>query len=594
MYNYDRNIEDVFCAMEMNHAYVFKDRIQKIYIFARDKHKGQTRKSGEAYIKHPLRVAFLVASWGMETDYICAALLHDVVEDCKVTLNELKEVATDHVVELVNCLTTVDAFMSEIEKKKIPKEELDKMSDAFLVSNVTRGALIIKIADRLDNLNTIDCFPAKNKIKKTLNTHEIIIELAKRSKAFYLVDELETQCLRVENFPRYDSISKRYETLLEQNKTSVEIFKKQCAKLFRDITVMNKLGITNDYSMDPKSIEILSCIKQYEIANRTVSSINRNLINNNHAYVNNLNNAITRDNTPLLDISIVVDDHLLKKLTEETNKEISLWDYFYIIYDKYMLPNGVRIIKTGETIYRDSSYIIIQDMMNNLYRVFVYSVIDFTRYKLGDIVETLDRFNIEGVDKDDTDPNADRIKVYRRNGSEMYILKGATVLDFAFAIHSEIGLSFNYATIDGNDVQHGMETPLQEGNKVEIHQSPDVKPSISWFKHVKTRKAVKKLVEYFTPKEKIKVVSNEGVEIMIKNGATVLDYAFVLGTDIGLHFDYAIIEGSSEHQNRDTILKNGDLITIVTSNQIAPKIDWFKSVKTKESIDKLVEYYKNQ
>lgn len=488
MYNYDRNIEDVIYEVKKNHKVPYINYIHDVYKYAKEKHEGQERKSGEAYIKHPLRVAYYVASWGLESDAICAALLHDVVEDCKnVTITEIEERFGSGIADLVDCLTSFDTYISDAEKDKYTKDELDRMADEYLVKKINRKALLIKIADRLDNLNTIDCFPLDKQIKKAQHTRKILIPLAKRSKAYYLVDELENLCYKIEHRDRYNEISLRYNLILTQNNYSINIFKERCSKIFENIAGLNELSITNEQKNDV-SMELLNFICEFEITKRTISSLNRQINHTSGNYTEKIERTISKEKTPLLDLSIVIDDSFLVK-----KPNVPVFDVFYAVYDKYLINEGVKIVSITETTFKDASYIVVKDMMNNLYRFFVNSKTEFTRYKIGDIVDNMSGFNIDDIDN--IDPGKKKIKVYRRDGSEMYIDEGATVLDFAFAIHTEIGLHFKSAIIDGDPQPHDAGTVLIEGDRVNIYHSPEISPTIAWFRHAKTKKAIEKLIK---------------------------------------------------------------------------------------------------
>ncbi len=488
MYNYDRNIEDVIYEVKKNHSVPYVNYIHDVYKYAKEKHDGQKRKSGEAYIKHPLRVAYYVASWGLESDTICAALLHDVVEDCKnVTIKEIEERFGKGIADLVDCLTSFDTLIPDSEKENFTKDELDRIADEYLVKKMNRKALLVKIADRLDNLNTIDCFPLEQQIKKARNTRKILIPLAKRSKAYYLVDELENLCYKIEHKDRYNEISLRYNFILTQNNYSISIFQDKCSKVFTNIAGLNELSITNEQKNDI-SMELLHSICDFEITKRTISSLNRQINHSSGNYSEKIENTISKEKTPLLDLSIVIDDYFLAK-----NPNVPVFDVFYAVYDKYLINEGVKIVSIMETTFKDASYIVVKDLMNNLYRFFVNSKTEFARYKIGDIVDNIAGFNIEDIDS--IEPGKKKIKVYRRDGSEMYIDEGATVLDFAFAIHTEIGLHFKSAIIDGDPQLHDAGTILNEGDRVSIDHSPEIMPTIAWFRHAKTKKAIEKLIK---------------------------------------------------------------------------------------------------
>ena len=135
--------------------------------------------------------------------------------------------------------------------------------------------------------------------------------------------------------------------------------------------------------------------------------------------------------------------------------------------------------------------------MENLYRLFIRSFDSYTHYLLGNIVDSDNNLFFKNVNEiSPVDTYKPQIKVFKRNGAACYIDAGATVLDFAFLIHSELGLHFDYAIVNHETTKRGMHYVLSEGDEVEVFASEDISAKIPWFKHAKTSKAVKKLIDY--------------------------------------------------------------------------------------------------
>ena len=500
-------IDDIIHIMEEKHSVVYKSAIKKAASFAAENHKNVLRKSGEPYIHHPLRVAYTVASWGMESEAVIAALLHDVVEDCdNITTETIAKLFNLRIANLVDSVTSVDTTINDAEKKKLTKDDIDKMSDAKLIKNMNRTALLIKIADRLDNLSTISCFPISKQIKKARDTREILIPIASYSGAYGLIDELENLCIKIEHNDKFTTISEAYNRLLINNAASTDMFLNAVTSLIESLAGISNNSMSKVILNESKGTGLSKAIKGIDYKKRSISSLYRQVVKESDVYramiieatsSNATTNwvftpsiSINKSNTASYDITIIVSDDYV-----DTREGFDINDIFFLLYDKFMINNGVEICSVNYTSHGNSSFILIKDEMGNLYRVFVRSEFDYLRFKIGDIVDGMDEFNFKVDEERPKNTFTPKIKVYRRDGSAMYIEAGATVLDFAFAIHTEIGLHFKYANIDGNPSELPPYTPLSEGDLVSIEHSVEVVPSIKWFKYVKTSRATERLVK---------------------------------------------------------------------------------------------------
>lgn len=483
--------EDIIRAMEEKHSDVYKSGIRKACSFAAEKHKGQTRVSGEPYINHPKRVAYIVAKLGMDSDTVIASLLHDLVEDCNVTIEEIASAFNQNVADLVESVTSVNAEITEAEKKRLTKADIDKMSNTKLIKKLNRRALLIKIADRLDNLNTIGCFPIEKQIRKARDTREILIPIAYRAEAYELIDELEDLCLKIEHNERYNEIAEAYNKILIYNSDSTKLFLSNLVLLVDSLTGKANTPFMNSFMDENARSGLGKAIKRIEYNKRSIVSLYRQTVRT----VTNLKKETTssllaKDETPSYDITLVVSDDYVG-----SGDNVDIKDVFFHLYDKYLIYCGVEIKSINYTSHGNSPYILITDEMNNLYRVFVRSEFGYMRYKIGDIVEGMDKFDFKDIDeRDPRNTYNKKIKVFRRDGSEMYIDEGSTVLDFAFAIHTSLGLHFDYAVIDGDTSHLGPYTRLNEGDLVYIYPSDKVTASIKWFRYVRTSKAIDKLI----------------------------------------------------------------------------------------------------
>lgn len=182
--------------------------------FAMEKHKGAMRKNKEPYILHPIAVTQILADLGFESDLVAAALLHDVVEDCDVTVEYLMERFGKIVADTVDALSAVNVITSgdpEMEKK-----DIDVLSDVKLLNEIEKNpkAIYVKIADRIHNLTTIVAFPYTKQRAKAQHTREILIPLARKmGVVFRLIYELEDLCFGIENPECYRVAKEKYEQL---------------------------------------------------------------------------------------------------------------------------------------------------------------------------------------------------------------------------------------------------------------------------------------------------------------------------------------------------------------------------------------------
>ncbi|MBQ9934373.1 MAG: HD domain-containing protein [Lachnospiraceae bacterium] len=480
MYVMKRSFKELISVMKENHKVVYEGIIRKAYDYADKKHEGQVRKTGEGYIMHPLRVAYLVASWGSESDMVIAALLHDVVEDCDTPLEEIQDLFGVQVAEMVDTLTAVN---EDIEKAKgMTKEEIDNMSDARLIRKISKKALIIKVADRIDNLNTISTFPIDKQLKKAYDTRKILMPMVKKVGAYKLIDTLEELCLAIDHSERYHKISRRYSKIRNNNTFSTNLFMNTLKDIFNE-----NCGCTPQNLAPYKKY-----IQDFVYNPRSIVSVYRQLVHNSDNYEDDFDKLMTKQHIALYDLTLIIKDDYT-----DNSSLVGTFDIFFKFYEEILLDRGICIAGIYKTTYEDSEYIILRDEMDNLYRLFIRTEQSYLRYKFGDILDDLVDFKYEDVnDINPSDAYNKKIKVFKKDNTSMYIDEGATVLDFAFAIHNQVGLHYKNAYIDDSPTPVSISTPLHEGDKVFIDTDKEkMTAKITWFRYVKTSKAINTLVK---------------------------------------------------------------------------------------------------
>ena len=181
--------------------------IEKAYLFAKTAHKDQIRKDGKPYISHPVAVALILAKLGFNEDVVSAALLHDVVEDCGVTLEDLRLEFNANVAELVDCVSAIDKEKFVFDKDDLyesldfEKQAIEEQSFKKLIAIGKKNPLgfCIKFADRLHNLRTIEIFDYSKQLEKVKETERWIIPIAKVLNAEYFYRSIKNECFKIKN-----------------------------------------------------------------------------------------------------------------------------------------------------------------------------------------------------------------------------------------------------------------------------------------------------------------------------------------------------------------------------------------------------------
>ncbi|MBQ7536042.1 MAG: HD domain-containing protein [Stomatobaculum sp.] len=474
-------IDEILQIYSRNHKDDGNKDIKRAYHYAALKHAGMVRGTGEPYINHPLRAARMVAAWRLKSDAVIAALLHDVVEDCDTPLSEIEEKFGGNAAKIVDAVTALSD--KDFADQALTKAQKDLLSDARLQKKMSDLALYVKIADRIDNLSTLSGVKEEKRIPKAQHTREIIIPMARLMNAYNFVDALEELCFRAEHPAKYEEIKKQYGQLCTANSWKSQESLDILSSVFdhHHNYETSELDRYHRYIINFK-YRNCSCISIFN----QVSRLAENIKNEWHA-------LLCKDNIPLYDLTLIVSDKL-----SEDNSSIRPNDIFFEYFDKALSRKGFYLIKHCLTTYKDTGYFVISDETDNLYRLFVRTETDFQRYLYGNIIDSDSSLSITNVDEfEPRDTYNEKIKVFRKDGSSLIIDKGATVLDFAFYIHSALGYHFHYAMIDDSRTQLPAYTRLNEGDTITIVPDEDIKPKITWFKYVKTSRAINYLVQYF-------------------------------------------------------------------------------------------------
>ncbi|HLP63180.1 RelA/SpoT family protein [Flavobacterium sp.] len=475
-----------------------KKLIRKAFDVAVDAHKDQRRKSGEAYIFHPIGVAKIVASEiGLGATGIAAALLHDVVEDTPITVEDLEKQFNPKIAHLVEGLTKI----AQVKKDMNISMQAENFRKMLLTLNDDVRVILIKIADRLHNMQTMDSMPDYKQVKIASETLYIYAPLAHRLGLYNIKTKLEDLGLKYTEPEVYnDIISKIKETKEEQD---------AYIKLVSD--VLKK-------SLDEEGVD-------YIIKGRpkSVYSIRRKMAAQN----------VTFDE--------VFDKFALRIIYKSNlhDEKFVAWKIYSIVTDHYRpSPSRLRdwISSPKSTGYEalhitvmgpKGRWVEIQVRSERMDEIAEKGYAAHYKYKQGAteesgldvwlnlLKEALENSETNAVDfVEDFKMNlyAKEIFVFTPKGEIKSLPKGATSLDFAFSIHSEIGVKTRGTRVNGKLVPLNYE--LKSGDQIEVITSPNQKPTINWFDYVTTSRAKNKIRNVLN--ENTKKIAEEGKELLTR------------------------------------------------------------------------------
>lgn len=452
-------------------------KVQRAYQLAFELHKEQVRRDGTPYISHPVEVAIILADLGFDDDVICAGLLHDVIEDCNYTVEQIKNEFNDKVAELVDAVSAIEGgeykynvnalFESEDFIKSSAEEQTFNKLIAFGKRNPL--AFCIKFADRLHNLRTIGAFPRNKQLAKVRETEQWILPIAKIINAGYFYNMISNECFKVLYNIDDCLFFKHYNEYHKANKAHTFTFVSDLKVAFSQFGV-NEIILENI----PENIvynQIASLIKIHDIRFLSQGKIIK---------------------VPNYNLFVIFGKKYDKKIYN---------DILNKIYQK--LSNNLKVIDTNIDNASKKAYFVLEDKYRNKYNMYIMSEKEYIKQRIG----TLDG-QINNLLDDDTTHNiaTEYIKVATRSGEIMYIPKDSTALDFAFKIHNDVGFGFKFAIINNGKNKCPAYTKLNDGDQISIFYDRDNDNNIinvaelRWLAYVNTDLAKRQLIKYFEKK----------------------------------------------------------------------------------------------
>ena len=463
------DVEDLIALVRLYNPRTNEDLLRRAYDYGRRMHEGQFRHSGEPYFTHPVAVAAILTEMRLDDATIITALLHDTIEDTKSTYSEVERLFGREVAELVDGVTK----LTNLQLSSTQSKQAENFRKLFMAMSKDLRVILVKLADRLHNMRTIRSMKPEKQAQKARETMEIYAPLAGRMGMQWMREELEDLSFRVLNPEARNSILRRF-ILLQREAGDV------VHKITADIrSELDKVGIeANVYGRAKKPYSIWRKMQEKDLAFSRLSDIYGFRI-------------ITRD---------VADCYRALGVVHQRWRAVPGRFKDYISQPK---QNGYRSIHATVS-GRDGKRVEVQIRTQEMHEVAEAGVAAHWSYRDGQrsanpfavdpakwIAQLTERFE-EG----DTDEFLEHVKLemysdqvfcFTPKGDVVQLPRGATPLDYAYAIHTRIGNACVSAKVDG--IRVPLWTRLRNGQSVEIITAEGQKPQASWIDIVVTGRA---------------------------------------------------------------------------------------------------------
>ncbi|MBC8510697.1 MAG: bifunctional (p)ppGpp synthetase/guanosine-3',5'-bis(diphosphate) 3'-pyrophosphohydrolase [Cryomorphaceae bacterium] len=561
------------CADKINKE--DKKEIRKAFNLAVEAHKHMRRKSGEPYIYHPIAVAHIAAKEiGLGSTSIICALLHDVVEDTDYSLKDIEKLFGEKVAKIIDGLTKIqDVFDKNVSMQA---ENFRKM--LLTLSDDVR-VILIKLSDRLHNMRTLDAMHKAKQLKIASETLYLYAPLAHRLGLYSIKTEMEDLGLKFTKPEVYKAIAVGLKDTKEERKKYIGKFCKPIKEKLKEINL--------DFSIKgrPKSI--------FSIRNKIVTK------------------GVNFDN--------VFDKFAIRIIVDSTieNEKSDCWKVYSIVTDFYK-PNPDRLrdwisnskANGYESLHTtvmgdDGKWVEVQIRSKRMDEIAEKGYAAHWKYKqegskensldvwidnIRELLENPESNAIDFIDDFKLNLYSGEIYIFTPGGDLKTLPKGATALDFAFSIHSDVGLKCMGVKVNGKLVP--LSHPLSSGNQVEVITSSKQRPSKDWLRFVITARAKSKIKSALKEDQKrISVIGKEIAERKLRHlkikftpqTETELIKHFNTGTSLELYFRFGSGAISNTEIKQFSKLKNSGWYQKIRNKIYGPPV-----FKSKEKVNKKV------
>ena len=466
------------------------DMVQKAFEFANEAHKGVRRRSGEPYILHPIAVAQIVVSnIGLGYKSICAALLHDVVEDTDYTVDDIRNIFGAKIASLVEGLTKIKTVLDNEDKAKQNSIQAENFKRILLTLNDDVRVVLIKLADRLHNCRTIEFMPEYKRDKILSETMFIFIPLAHRLGLYEVKSEMEDIWLRYKEPQAFNEISEKINRNINDKEKEIDEFIKPIDKALRtagfDFEI--KKRVKTPYSIWHKMITKGITFEQvYDLyAVRIIFNPDAGSTDSERDQCYHVFSIITG-------IYKYKSDRIRDWVKHPKNNGYEALHCTLMSHSGIWIEVQIRTTRMNDIAergiaahwtYKKDGFV--DENENEM---------DSWISKVKEILVNPDVNALELLDIIHNDLTTTDIFVFTPKGEQKRIPKGATALDFAYSIHSEIGNKAIAAKV--NMKLEPLSYVLKTGDQVEIITAETEKPKREWLQFLKTRKAKNIVMDY--------------------------------------------------------------------------------------------------
>jgi GTP diphosphokinase / guanosine-3',5'-bis(diphosphate) 3'-diphosphatase len=476
--------ETIIEKLRKNHPDADEELLRRAYLFSAKQHRGQTRQSGEPYLVHPLEVANILADLNLDPICVATGLLHDIVEDTGTSAEEIEEYFGPEIAHLVDGLTKI----SKLDHASTEERQALNMRKMLLAMVDDVRVVLVKLADRLHNMRTLEYLPGEKRRRIAQETLDVYAPIAHRLGMARVRGELEDLAFKHLEPEEYQKLKElvesrrsRLEAFLEEVKqrildmmasSGIQIvyIEGRIKRLFSIYQKLRRQHITIDQVYDLVAIRIITeSVKDCYAALGVIHTAWKPIPGRFKDWI-----AIPRENFyQSLHTSVVGDGGQPFEVQIRTREMQSIAEEGIAAHWKY--KEGRRGTHTDE----DEAFVWLKRLVE-------------WQQEVKDSREFLDSLKLDLYPKE--------VYCFTPKGKVIELPRGATPVDFAFMIHTQVGLTCNGAKVNSRIVP--LKYQLRNGDVVEIMTSPSAHPSRDWMNFAKTSRARSKIRHYLAESER--------------------------------------------------------------------------------------------
>ena len=461
--------------------------LRKAWVYAQKHHAGQIRKSGEPYFAHPLEVANILADLRMDTDTLAVAILHDTVEDTEATLTEIADKFSAEIAEMVDGVTKLD----KLDFRTAEEAQAESFRKLVLAMSRDIRVIVVKLADRLHNMQTLEAMRPDKRVRIAQETMDLYAPIANRLGIVSIKGQLEDLAFRYLHEEVYAELERQVEARRPWFEAYIERVREQLTEALKDSYP--------DAEVTGRVKRLWSIWLKMQSKQLTFEEVHDLL-----AF------RITVENVTQC-YGTLGTVHGLWTPQSEKFKD-------YIAQPK---ANGYQSLHTT-VIGPEAQRIEVQIRTSEMHRFGEFGIAAHWKYKEGKLAlkkEEIDKYtkvrqllrwaediedSREFLDVLKVDLYADQVYVYTPRGDVKWFPRGSTPLDFAYAIHTEVGNHCAGARINGRMVK--LNYPLRSGDTIEILQKSEQQPKKDWLQMAHTSRALSKIRQHLRKEERKQAV----------------------------------------------------------------------------------------